>query len=77
MKYFSYEVMSENEHSRTVKIKSAIEQGTAVINKDTLEITFYDFSESFKDLLPKAFVERFLRGSVTNFPEKKSFAFGS
>ena len=77
MKYFGYEVLYDDEHIRKLKVKCAVEQGTAEIDKDNHKITFHNFSESFDNWLHKGFVERFLWASLKNFPDRKRAAFGS
>ena len=77
MKFFSYEVLYDDEHIRKLKVFSDLEEGTAEIDKDKHKIIFHDFKKSSTNWLPKDFVEKFLWASLKNFPEKKEAGFGS
>ena len=77
MKFFSYEVLYDDEHVRKLKISSDLEESTAEIDKDNHKIIFTLFKKSFTNWLSKEFVERFLWASLKNFPDRKEAAFGS
>lgn len=77
MKYFAYEVSNDTPQIREMKINSDLENGKAILDKDTLKISFIDFDKSFDHWLPKSYIESFLRISFEKFPERKRAAIGS
>lgn len=77
MKYFAYEVIDDNSKSRELKINSDLENGKAILDKDTLKINFIGFDKSFDHWLPKDYIESFLRISFEKFPDRKTAAIGS
>lgn len=76
MNFFSYEVLHDDKHVRKLTISSDIEKGTAEIDKENHLIIFHNFDKSFRRVLHKDFVEKFLWASLKNFPERKHAGFG-
>lgn len=76
MMFLMVDVLSDNDKTRVVKLRSDLETATATIDKTNWSVKINGFERSLKYVYPKWWVEKFIINMAKNNPLEKHCAYG-
>lgn len=76
MMFLSCDVLSDDNKTRVIKLRSDVETATATIDKTKWVVSINGFKDSLKYIYPKGWVEKFIVNNTKKHPTETHFVYG-